>query len=315
MGLWEVISHLGTIRRHLKLCKQDIQAWKPDVVVPVDHPGFNMRMAAFAKKQGFKVAYFIAPKAWAWKKKRAFTLARNTDIVLSILPFEPSFFKSYKVAIRYVGNPLWDKISVFQPNPVFPSVHGFKKPVIALLPGSRMQEITRILPSMLEAALRLDGYEVAIACAPDFKPEFYQSFLSLGKKIHLLHGETYQLLAHAKVALVTSGTATLETALLGCPQVVCYRTSGLTYLAARLILKIRYISLVNIIMDREVVPERIQERMSANMLEQDLKELLSGPRADKMTVDYQELRKMMGSTGAAERAAIEIIGLFRNFKN
>lgn len=315
MGLWEVISHLETIRKHLKLCKQDIQAWKPDVVIPVDHPGFNMRMAAFARKKGFKVVYFIAPKAWAWKKRRAHALAKQTDLVLSILPFEPAFFAPYGVNVRYIGNPLWDKINAFKRSDSFLEEYKLRKPMIVLLPGSRKQEIGRILPDMLTAAARFNGYDVAVACAPDFPPEYYRSMLPEQSAVRLISNATYQLLAHADAALVASGTATLETALLNCPQVVCYKTSTLTYRVARLLLRVKFISLVNLIMGREVVPERIQERMSANMLEQDLKELLSGPRADKMTTDYQELRNMMGSTGAAERAAIEIIGLFRNFKN
>lgn len=310
MGLWEVIRHLGTIRKHLKLCAQDILSWKPDVVIPIDHPGFNMRMAAFAKKRGFNVAYFIAPKAWAWKRKRAYTLAKHTDLVLSILPFEPDFFSPYQVHIRYVGNPLWDKISAFQRDPDFLSRRAIEKPLIALLPGSRKQEITKILPEMLKTVGRFDGYEAAIACAPDFNSEFYQGFLLPGSTVHLLSNETYQLLAHAQAALVTSGTATLEAALIGCPQVVCYKTSRLTYQIARIVLKIRFISLVNIILNKKVVEERIQENMNADFLEQDLKVIMSGTGAEKMKTYYDELRTLMGATGAADRAAKEIMSFF-----
>lgn len=312
MGLWEVIRHLGSIRKHLQLCKEDILNWNPDVVIPIDHPGFNMRMAAFAKFHGFKVAYFIAPKAWAWKKKRAFTLAKVTDLVLSILPFEPSFFAPYKVPVRYIGNPLWDKISAFAKDPAFLKRNGFEKPIIALLPGSRRQEIVRMLPAMLQAASRFDDCEVAIACAPDFPPEFYQGFYGSHQSIRLLRGETYQLLAHAQAALVASGTATLEAALLNCPQVVCYRTSALTYHAAKQLLKIKYISLVNLIMDREVVHERIQNEMNPTVLEQDLRQLLEPTQALQLKADYAALRKMMGNPGAAHRAATEILKLVKN---
>jgi lipid-A-disaccharide synthase len=309
MGLWEVIRHLGSIRKHLKLCKADILNWNPDIVIPIDHPGFNMRIAAFTKNHGFKVAYFIAPKAWAWKKKRAFTLAKVTDLVLSILPFEPAFFAPYQAPVRYIGNPLWDQISAFQADPAFLQRNALEKPVIALLPGSRRQEIVRILPTMIEAALRLEDCEVAIACAPDFPPEFYQRFIAPHPSIRLLSGETYQLLSHAQAALVASGTATLEAALLNCPQVVCYRTSALTYHAAKRLLKIKYISLVNLIMNRLVVRERIQNEMNPEILEQDLRRLLEPDHALQLKADYEALRMKMGNPGAAQRAASEILKL------
>jgi lipid-A-disaccharide synthase len=311
MGLWEVISHLGTIRKHLKLCKQDIQAWKPDVVIPVDHPGFNMRMAAFARKRGFKVVYFIAPKAWAWKKRRAYALAKQTDLVLSILPFEPAFFAPYGVNVLYIGNPLWDKINAFKRSDSFLEEHKLHKPMIVLLPGSRKQEIGRILPDMLAAAARFNGYEVAVACAPDFPPEYYQSMLPEQSAVRLISNATYQLLAHADAALVASGTATLEAALLNCPQVVCYKTSTLTYRVARLLLRIKFISLVNLIMGREVVPERIQEGMKPEIMEQDLKDILYGTERNRMLSAYRELRNLMGEVGAGNRAATEILQLLQ----
>jgi lipid-A-disaccharide synthase len=306
MGLWEVIRHLGAIRRHLRLCEQDLADWKPDIVIPIDHPGFNMRISRYAKKKGFIVVYFIAPKAWAWKRKRAYALARETNLVLSILPFEPNFFKPYGVNIRYVGNPLWDKISSFQADDDFKKKHGISKPLIALLPGSRNQEIRRILPDMLQAAWRFDQYDIAIACAPDFTADFYQGFLPDKHRVHLISRDTYSLLSCAQAALVTSGTATLEAALLLCPQVVCYKTSALTYRVARLFLRIRYISLVNLILNKAAVPERIQDSMDPKTLEQDLKGLLNGTLSAKQLLDYQELRVMMGASGAADRAAAEI---------
>ncbi len=310
MGLWEVVRHLGSIRKHLKLCKADLLQWNPDVVIPVDHPGFNMRIASFAKKRGFKVAYFIAPKAWAWKKKRAFTLAKVTDLVLSILPFEPAFFTPYQVPVRYIGNPVWDSISSFRADPTFIQRHGLEMPFIALLPGSRTQEIKRMLPEMLEAASRFKKHKIAIACAPDYEPDFYRSLMQHDRSIHLISGETYQLLFHAQAALVTSGTATLETALLDCPQVVCYKTSQLTYRMAKLLLNIRFISLVNIIMGREVVKERIQDDMQPDVLEKDLKLLMQPDGAFQLKADYEMLRKLMGEPGAARRAASEILNMF-----
>jgi len=311
MGLWEVLKNLGRIRRYLKQCKEDMLAWKPDVLLLVDYPGFNLRMAAVGKEAGICTIYFIAPKAWAWKKKRAAKLARHTDLVLSILPFEAEFFKPWRVNLKYIGNPLLDAVRSFQPNPAFRTAHGLESDFTALLPGSREQEIVRILPGMLATAARFPGLRAAVACAPDFTPEWYTQRFGNPENVAFIPAASYELLATARVALVASGTATLEAALFHCPQVVCYATSKLTYYAARAVLKIRFISLVNLIMGRAVVPEQIQDAMHPDLLEPMLRTLWEGAERDRMLADYRELDARMGEPGAARRAATEIIQCVR----
>jgi lipid-A-disaccharide synthase len=307
MGLWEVMKNLRRIRGYLKQCREDILQWKPDLLLLVDYPGFNLRIAEVAKQAGIRTVYFIAPKAWAWKKNRAAKLAANTDLVLSILPFEAAFFKPWGVNLKYIGNPLLDAVRSFQPDPAFRARHGLESDFIALLPGSREQEIVRILPGMLSTAARFPGLRAAVACAPDFVPEWYiQRFGNPGNVV-FVPSASYELLANARVALVASGTATLEAALFHCPQVVCYATSKLTFYAARAVLKIRFISLVNLIMDRAVVPEQIQEKMHPDRLEPLLRGLWEGAERERMLSDYRELVTRMGEPGAARRAAIEII--------
>jgi lipid-A-disaccharide synthase len=311
MGLWEVLKNLGRIRRYLKQCEDDILAWKPDVLLLVDYPGFNLRMAAVGKKAGIRTIYFIAPKAWAWKKKRAAKLAAQTDLVLSILPFEAEFFQPWGVNLKYIGNPLLDAVRGFQPDPSFRAAYGLESDFIALLPGSREQEIVRILPGMLATAARFPGIRAAVACAPDFPPEWYAERFGNPDNVFFVPYASYDLLATARVALVASGTATLEAALFHCPQVVCYATSKLTYYAARAVLKIRFISLVNIIMDRAVVPEQIQDNMHPDRLEPLLRGLWEGAERERMLSAYRELDTRMGEPGAAKRAAIEIIQCLR----
>lgn len=307
MGLWEVLKNLRRIRGYLKQCREDILQWKPDLLLLVDYPGFNLRMAEAAKQAGIRTVYFIAPKAWAWKKNRAAKLAANTDQVLSILPFEAAFFKPWGVNLKYIGNPLLDAVRSFQPDPVFRTRHGLESDFIALLPGSREQEIVRILPGMLSTAARFPNIRAAVACAPDFDTEWYKQRFGNPENVVFIPAASYELLAAARVALVASGTATLEAALFHCPQVVCYATSKLTYYAARAVLKIRFISLVNLIMDRAVVPEQIQDEMHPDRLEPLLRGLWQGAERERMLSDYRELDTRMGEPGAARRAAIEII--------
>lgn len=311
MGLWEVLKNLRRIRRYLKQCREDILQWKPDLLLLVDYPGFNLRMAAVGKEAGIRTVYFIAPKAWAWKKKRAARLAAHTDLVLSILPFEQEFFQPWGVNLRYIGNPLLDAVRGFQPDPQFALRHGLETDFIALLPGSREQEIVRILPNMLATAARFPGIRAAVACAPDFPPEWYRERFGNPAHAVFITAASYELLSRARVALVASGTATLEAALFHCPQVVCYATSKLTYHAAKAVLQIRFISLVNLIMDRAVVPEQIQDDMHPDKLEPLLRGLWDGPERAAMLAAYDELDARMGEPGAAHRAALEIIQCLR----
>ncbi len=303
MGFTEVVLNLKTILKNMKACKADVLAYEPDVLILIDFPGFNLKIAEFAKKQGFEVCYYISPKVWAWNQKRVLKIKRIVDHMFCILPFEVSFYKSWGMEVDYVGNPLLDEISQFIPNTNFRSKHQLtEQPIIALLPGSRKQEIERLLPAMLSVVPAFQNYQFVIAAAPTFNADYYQQFMG-GKNIPLVFNETYQLLHHTHAAIVASGTATLETALFKVPQVVVYKGGAISIAIARMLVKIRFISLVNLIVDRKVVTELIQEDCNTIQLTSELSNIVAGEGRAEMLTDYEELHSLMGKPGASEKTA------------
>ncbi|MEY3679033.1 MAG: hypothetical protein RI924_1174 [Bacteroidota bacterium] len=304
MGFIEVLANLRTIAKNLKLAKQSIKACKPDALILIDFPGFNLKIAEFAKSEGIPVHYYISPKVWAWNQKRVLKIKCIVDHLYCILPFEVAFYKSWGMDVDYVGNPLMDAISSYPFNPNFHKDHQLdNRPILAILPGSRKMELEHVLPQMIAASDRFPDYQLVIAGAPNFKPEDYSVYLG-DRKISIVFNATYDLLKNAEAALVTSGTATLETALLNCPQVVLYRGSKISVAIARLLVKIRFISLVNLIMDREVVKELIQEEAHADRIAEELKAILNNSASrNQMLHDYQYLAKRVGPAGASERTA------------
>lgn len=309
MGFIEVLANLRTIFKNISFAKKDILAYKPDALILIDFPGFNLKIAEFAKQQGIKVFYYISPKVWAWNQKRVLKIKKVVDHMFCILPFEVDFYKSWGMEVDYIGNPLMDAIQAYPSDPQFLDKHQLEgKPLVALLPGSRKQEIERILPEMIRTAELFPQYQFVIAGAPNFDHSYYVRFIG-GKSIPVVFNATYDLLLNSRAAVVTSGTATLETALLKVPQVVVYKAAPISIAIARLVIKIRFISLVNLIMDREVVKELIQADCTAPMIAHQLSGLLedSGTR-QKMLADYQELAERVGDAGASERAARLILG-------
>ncbi|WP_293300535.1 lipid-A-disaccharide synthase [Pedobacter sp. UBA4863] len=309
MGFTEVVLNLRTVLRNLKSCKADVLAYGPDVLVLIDFPGFNLKIAQFAKQHGIKVCYYISPKVWAWNQKRVLKIKQIVDHLFCILPFEVAFYKDWGMEVDYVGNPLLDEISQFVPNQQFTKENQLgEKPIIALLPGSRKQEIERLLPVMLSIADAFDSYQFVIAAAPTFNAAYYQQFIGQSKAA-LVFNQTYDLLYHAHAALVASGTATLETALFKVPQVVVYKGGAISIAVARLLVKIRFISLVNLIVDRKIVTELIQQDCTKEKITEELKLIVSGDRRKQLLDDYQELHQLMGQAGASEKTA-KLINLY-----
>ncbi len=307
MGFWEVVKNLGKIRGFMRLVRRQIEELRPDALILVDYAGFNLRLARWAKARGIRVFYYIAPKAWAWNESRAHRLREYTDLTLVIFPFEVPFFEKYGIPVKYVGNPLFDEIRHFQPDSHFPG-NAEGKPVIALLPGSRKQEIGAMLKTMAELTHTLPEYRWVIAGISTFPKEFYTS---KGGNFQLVFDRTYDLLSVADAAVVTSGTATLETALFKVPQVVVYKTSALTYAIARLLVKIRFISLVNLVADKEVVKELIQREYTTKNTKNELKKLLSDNKfRERQLNDYKLLTETLGDLEASKTAALAIL----NFK-
>jgi lipid-A-disaccharide synthase len=299
MGFTEVLMNIRTIFANIDLCKKDIAEWKPDTVIFVDYPGFNLRIAPFVKELGIKTVWYISPQVWAWKASRVKKIKACVDKMIVILPFEKEFYKKWNYEVEYVGHPLLD----LTPSP---SPQGEGSRVIALLPGSRKQEISVMLPEMLNVVEKFPSYNFVIAGAPSIDESFYKQFTT-GKNVQIVFGQTYSLLEKASAALVTSGTATLETALYGVPEVVCYKGSGISYQIAKWLIKVKYISLVNLIMDKEVVKELIQEEMNATNIEKELKELLENKqRIAEMKKEYALLREKLGNNGASQRVAKSI---------
>lgn len=305
MGFLEVAKNLTTILKNIKFCKQDIQEYKPDVLILVDYPGFNLRIAEFAKSLGIKIIYYISPQLWAWKEGRVEKIKKFVDEMLVILPFEKDFYKTHMVDANFVGHPLLDAISDLKEIDIkkFKSENNLnEKDIIALLPGSREQEVTKMLELMLSVRPYFTDYQFVIAGAPSLPKAFYQKYVD--DNVHFVSNKTYDLLRCSKAALVTSGTATLETALLNIPEVVCYRSSRISYeIGKRVVKNIKYISLVNLIMDREVVTELIQNDLNTKSLVKELKCILEGESREKMLKEFELLRQKLGGKGASDHAA------------
>jgi lipid-A-disaccharide synthase len=304
MGFLEVARNLPTILGFMKECQRDILAYRPDVVVLVDYAGFNMRIARFCKKHNIRVFYYISPKVWAWNQSRAYKIKATVDRMFVIFPFEQEFFRQYDYAVDFVGNPLLDAIQAYVPAPDFRRSQGLtEKPVIALLPGSRRQEVEKMLALMLSVVPAFPEHQFVIAAVSNLPESFYAPFTRL-ERVSVVYDQTYDLLANAEAALVTSGTATLETALFEVPQVVCYKTGMVSYQIARALIKVKYISLVNLIAGREVVKELIQQSLNTANLTSELKKLLPGGSGRQEQVNaYRAIKSAMGSAGASETAA------------
>lgn len=310
MGFIEVVRNLGTILGNLKFCKEDILAYKPDVLILIDYPGFNMRIAEFAKKHGIKVHYYISPQLWAWKENRIHKIKRDVDHMYVILPFEKDFYESkHGFKVDFVGHPLIDAIenrTAIQPQEFLDENNLSDKPIIALLPGSRKQEITKMLEVMLTMVEKFPTYQFVIAGAPSQDFEFYKPFIR-SENISFLSNKTYDLLSVATAALVTSGTATLETALFKVPEIVCYKTSSISYAIGKRLVKLKYISLVNLILDKEVVKELIQDEFNSENLETELKKILKGKKRKEISNSYKELELVLGGKGASEKVAALVL--------
>ena len=309
MGFLEVAMNLRTILKNIKLCKEDVKNYQPDVLVLVDYPGFNLRIAEFAKNLGIKVVYYISPQLWAWKEGRVETIKKYVDEMLVILPFEKDFYKKHQVDAHFVGHPLLDAISDLKPidSEKFKKENGLNsKDIIALLPGSREQEVAKMLEIMLSVRPFFKDYQFVIAGAPSLPKSFYEKYVD--ENVHFVSNKTYDLLRSSKAALVTSGTATLETALLNIPEVVCYRSSRISYeIGKRVVKNIKYISLVNLIMDEEIVTELIQNDLNTENLVKELNAILVGETRQKMLDDFEFLRQKLGGRGASDHAADIII--------
>lgn len=313
MGFVPVLLHLNTIFKNMKMCKEDIVRWRPDVVILVDYPGFNLGIAKFVKKNTkIPVYYYISPKIWAWKEWRIKSIKRDVKEMFSILPFEIDFYeKKHKYKIHYVGNPTAEEVYNFQNQytenfDYFCAANSLQyKPIIALLAGSRKQEIKDNLPAMIEAAKRFEDYQLVLAGAPSIDDSYYAKFLK-GTNVRIVKNNTYALLSNATAALVTSGTATLETALFNVPQVVCYETPlpKLIRFAFNHIIKVKFISLVNLIVNREVVPELLADRFRVDYIANELYKILPGKQArEDMLQGYREVRERLGGAVAPDNAA------------
>lgn len=319
MGFAEVVANLKTILGNIKFCKQDILNYNPDALILVDYPGFNLRIATWAKENGIPVIYYISPQVWAWKQKRVHTIKKVVDKMMVILPFEKAFYEKFGMKVDFVGHPLLDAIDQFKERTEKVDLykkHGLDdRPVIALLPGSRKQEIKTKLPIMLESLKGLEQYQFVVAGAPAMDSSFYDVFMEKNQNVRIIHGETYDLLSIATAALVTSGTATLETALFRVPEVVCYKGSTISYMIAKQLVKINYISLVNLILDKEAVKELIQHECNAKNIAIELRKILpEGEKHEKVLLDYDDLIAKLGKGGASQKAAEEVISFLNDSK-
>ncbi len=310
MGFLEVIKNLPTILENIKFCKNDILSFDPDVVIFIDFSGFNLRIAKWAKKEGFRTNYYISPQVWASRKGRVNQIKRDIDHMYVILPFEKDFYADNGYQVEFVGHPLLDAIAATE----LPTASAFrsannlhpKKPIIALLPGSRKQEVHKILSIMLSVKDHFQEYQFVIAGAPSLDTSFYKPFFK-NTKVGYVTGQTYALLKNAHAALVTSGTATLETALFNIPQVVCYKGNWISYQIAKRIITLKYICLVNLIMDKEVVKELIQGELTTQNLKSELSKIVDGAKREEMLSAYDLLEKKLGGIGASGKAAQLIV--------
>lgn len=311
MGFVEVAANLHKVLGNISRCKRDIVDWHPDAVILVDYPGFNLRIAKFAHKLGFKVFYYISPQVWAWKRRRVYKIKKSVDKMLVILPFEEAFYKRYGVDVAYVGHPLLDELAKLSKVNRMMFLRrnnlGEKREIIALLPGSRHQEVKRMLPLMLKVAPHFPQYQFVIAGVSSLDKALYKGIIG-DSDAFLIENQTYELLQCSSAAVVTSGTATLETALLTVPEVVCYKASGITYWLARWMAKVKFISLVNLVMDREVVKELIQQDLTVDNIVQELNLLLhDSERQRQLLEEFDDLKEKLGKAGASEKSAVLIV--------
>ena len=309
MGFVEVLSNIKTILGNMSFCKNDIMNFAPDAVIFIDYPGFNLNIASWCHKKGIKTIYYISPQVWAWKEGRVKTIKKNIDHMMVILPFEKGFYKKHHYEVDYVGHPLLDALKERHAptKEEFRQQHSLDtRPIIALLPGSRSQEIKAMLPTMCTLPAMYPQYQFVLAAAPSQKEEFYRHIIG-STDIKIIAGQTYQILSVSHAALVTSGTATLETALIGTPQVVCYKGSPISYWIGRMVVKVKYISLVNLIADAPVVKELIQGEFNAKALKEEFEKILSGTQREQMLHQYEEIRHTLGDGGASKRASELII--------
>lgn len=307
MGFWEVAKNIGTIQKNFKLCKEQIKAFTPDAVILIDYPGFNLRMAKWIKKQGIKTIYYISPQVWAWKGSRVKIINKYVDRMITILPFEQSWYQKRGLQVDYVGHPLIEAVNSFQVNERFIIQNNLgDKPIIALLPGSRKQEIEQVLPIYLRMVNKFSDYQFVIGGAPNIEEAFYIDFIR-NTSAQIVYNQTYDLLYHCQVACVTSGTATLETALFDVPQIVGYRGSALSYQIAKRVIKVKYIALVNLIVDQPIVKELIQSDLNETNLELALQQLLSQEGKTKIQESYKPLRNLLGDGLASQKASKLII--------
>ena len=315
MGFWEVVTNLRTILRNIDFCKRDITQYQPDALIFIDYPGFNMRIAKWAKEIGIPTHYYISPQIWAWKENRIKAIKRDVDAMYVILPFEKDFYEEkHQYPVHFVGHPLLDAIAARKEvsEEVFKRENGLdERPIIALLPGSRKQEIAKMLSVMLSVVGSYHQYQFVIAGAPSLGYDFYKQFIK-EENVHFVSGKTYDLLSHAHAALVTSGTATLETALFRVPEVVCYRGNWISYQIAKRVISLKYISLVNLIMDAPVVTELIQGDLNTRNLKTELNKLLNPDYREKLLNNYEALREKLGKEGASERTAQAIYTSLQN---
>lgn len=318
MGFWPVLTHLGSILGGVRLCFGDIREWNPDAVILVDYPGFNLSIAAKVHKLGIPVFYYISPKIWAWKSWRIRNIRRDVDELFSILPFEVDYFRRHNYNVRYVGNPTVDEIEAYKSDKDRkPVLEDDGRRIVAILAGSRRQEISRNLPVMLDAIKEIDCIRPVLACAPGIEPGFYDSIIE-DAEIERVYGNTFGVLDSAYAALVTSGTAALETALFDVPQVVCYKVpaSWAAMIIKRLFIKVRFVSLVNLISSSEVVPELLGSDMNAQDLRDGLVQLLSDTPERRMQLEgYAQMRELLGPAGAPDVAARQMIEYLSEIKS
>ena len=314
MGFWEVFINLFTILKNISFCKKDILNFNPDAIIYVDYPGFNLRIAAWAKKQGFKNLYYISPQIWAWKENRISKIKRDLDALYVILPFEEPYYKDkHNFKVQFVGNPLVDVVQEsLKENNTFRADHKLdvNKPIVALLPGSRKQEIIKMMPTFIDVIERFPQYKFIIAAAPGIDFEWYQQFLK-GQQVLLIQNQTYPLLKNSFAAIVTSGTATLETALFRVPQMVCYRSSFLSYQIAKHIITLPFISLVNLIMDKAVVSEILQNEFTVDRIAEELKLITESEKRNQLLTAYEQLHSKLSAGGASIKTAVAMVELLR----
>lgn len=306
MLVTDVIKNLGTIFKNLRWCAEDIKSFKPDVLILIDFSGFNLRVAKKIKPLGIPIHYYISPKIWAWNSSRAHKIKKLIDRMYVIMPFEKDFYQRYGYEVDYVGNPIMDAISGFKKDQNFLERYALDaRPIIAILPGSRKQEIINMLAQMMQLAPQYPQYQFVIAAVSNLSEDFYTPYVDAGYTV--VKDETYNLLSHAYAALVTSGTATLETALFKVPQVVCYKTDTFTYCVAKAVLNIKYISLVNLVADKELAKELIQGQFNLNNLARELEQITHPEKRKTILKEYDQLLNLMGPTGTSERVASLIV--------